>query len=305
MLAYTLQRLGIALIVVIAVSALTFAFTNLAVDPARAIAGEGATDQDLARIRVEYGFDRPPVTQYLDWLGSTATGNLGNSIRQRRPVVDVLAEAFPVTITLSCAAMALALLIAVPLGIVSAVRPNSWIDRFSQGLAVIGMAMPTFWFGLLMMLLFGIRLRWLPISGDATLVHFVMPAVALAYYSIPIVMRLTRAGMIDVLATDYIRTARAKGLLPGKVLFKHALRNAMLPLVSVTAVQFGHLLAGSVVVETVFALHGVGFLAWQSITQADLPIIQAIVLVLALIYVVLVLLADLLNAVLDPRIRLG
>lgn len=304
MLAYALKRCGVALIVVFTVSALTFAFTNLAVDPARAIAGEGATAQDLARVRADYGFDRPPLTQYVDWLAHTATGNLGNSIRHRQPVTEVLAGAFPVTIMLSCSALALALLIAIPLGIVAAVRPNSWIDRLSQALAVVGMAMPTFWFGLLMMLLFGIRLRWLPISGDTTPLHFIMPSIALAYYSIPIVMRLTRAGMIDVLATDYIRTARAKGLLPGAVLFKHALRNAMLPLVSVTAVQFGHLLAGSVVVETVFALHGVGFLAWQSITQADLPIIQALVLVLALIYVVLVLLADLLQAMLDPRIRL-
>jgi peptide/nickel transport system permease protein len=305
MLAYTLKRLGIALFVIFTVSGLTFTFTNLAVDPARAIAGEQARDEDIARIRAEYGFDRPALVQYLDWLSHTLTGDLGVSIRERRPVVEALAEAFPVTITLSTGAISLALLIAVPLGIAAALRPNSWVDQFSQGLAVVGMAMPTFWFGLLMIALFGIRLRWLPISGDATLWHFIMPAIALAYYSIPIIMRLTRAGMLDVLATDYIRTARAKGLLPGKVLFKHALRNAMLPLVSVTAVQFGHLLAGSVVVEQVFALRGVGFLAWRSINFADLPVVQAVVLVMALIYVVLVLFADLLNALLDPRIRLG
>ena len=220
-------------------------------------------------------------------------------------MTEILAEAFPITLTLGVAALVLALAVALPLGMAAALNPNSWIDRLAQVLAVVGMAMPAFWFGLLMILLFGVRLRWLPISGTGSPAHYLMPAIALATYAIPIIMRLTRAGMIEVLASDYVRTARAKGLLPGKVLFKHALRNAMMPVVAVTAIQFGYLLAGSVVIETLFALHGVGFLAWQSINAADLPIVQAIVLILSMSYVGLVFLGDVLNALLDPRIRIA
>lgn len=305
MIAYALQRLAVAAFVVLVVSLLTFAFANVAVDPARAIAGEGATDQDIAAVRVQYGFDRPLYRQYLAWLGGSLTGDFGISIRQRRPVTEILAEAFPITLTLGVSALILALAVALPLGVVAALHPNSWIDRIAQTLAVIGMAMPAFWLGLLMILLFGVRLRWLPISGTGSVAHYIMPAITLATYAIPIIMRLTRAGMIEVLAADYVRTARAKGLLPGSVLFKHALRNAMMPVVAVTAVQFGYLLAGSVVIETLFALHGIGFLAWQSINAADLPIVQAIVLILSMSYVGLVFAADLLNALLDPRIRLA
>lgn len=305
MLSYALRRLGVALLVVLVVSVLTFAFTNVAVDPALAIAGEGASQRDIDTIRRQYGFDRPLTEQYLDWLGGTVQGDLGNSIRQRRPVLAIIAERFPTTLSLGCLAIALALSVAIPLGVAAALNPNSWIDRFAQTLAVVGMAMPAFWFGLLMIIVLGLHLRWLPISGTGTLAHLVMPAVALAYYSIPIVMRLTRAGMIEVLSADYVRTARAKGLRPPQVLFKHALRNALMPVVAITAVQFGHLLAGSVVIETVFALHGVGYLAWEAIRAADLPIVQALVLIMSVFYVLLVLAADLVNALLDPRIRIG
>ena len=305
MLVYTIKRLFVALLVVFVVSLLTFTFTNVAVDPALAIAGEGASDADIALIRQQYGFDRPLHVQYGDWLSGTLTGNFGNSIRQRRPVLEMLGERFPITMSLGAFALTLALVVAVPLGVVAAMNPNTWIDRTALSIAVLGMALPTFWFGLILIIIFGVTLRWLPISGTATFAHFVLPAITLAYYSIPIIMRLTRAGMIEVLASDYIRTARAKGLLPLTVLFKHALRNAIIPVVAIAAVQFGHLLAGSVVVEAVFALHGVGFLAWESINTADLPVIQAIVLVLSVFYVVLVFLADVLNAFLDPRIRIA
>ena len=194
----------------------------------------------------------------------------------------------------------------IPLGVLAALNPNSWIDRLAQALSVVGMAMPTFWFGLLMMFLFGVQLRWLPVSGTGSLANYVMPAIALAYYSIPIVMRLTRAGMIEVLAADYIRTARAKGLLPGKVLFKHALRNAMIPVVAVSAVQFGYLLAGSVVIEigVCAARRRVpGLAVHQQCGPADRAGDRA--RSSAVSYVGLVFLADMLNALLDPRIRLA
>lgn len=305
MFAYTVKRFGIALLVVFVVSIATFTFTNVAVDPAIAISGEGATDADIEAIRVAYGFDRPLYIQYAEWLRGVATADFGTSIRQRRSVVILLGERFPTTMALGATALLIALGIAVPLGVLAALYPNSWVDRAALTIAVVGMAMPTFWFGLMLMIVFGIMLHWLPVSGTGTPLHFVMPALALSYYSIPIIMRLTRAGMIEVLASDYIRTARAKGLLPRSVLFKHALRNAVIPVVAVAAVQFGHLLGGSVVVESVFALPGIGYLAWESINAADLPVIQAVVVVLSAFYILLVFLSDILNAFLDPRIRIA
>ncbi len=205
--------------------------------------------------------------------------------------------------TLGACALTFAILLAVPLGVLAAIRPNTWIDRLALSISVIGQAMPSFFFGLILMIVFGIMLRWLPISGSSTWKHFILPAIALGYYATPAIMRLTRSGMLDVLGSDYIRTARAKGLREGSVLFKHALRNAIIPVVSLLAVQFGFMLGGSLVIETIFAINGVGFLGYESISRADLPMVQAIVLMVSMFYVVLTFLSDLLNAFLDPRIR--
>ncbi len=305
MLSYAFKRLLLALLVVLTVSGITFTLTNAAIDPAKALAGESATMADIEAIRKAYGFDRSYLVQYFDWLGGALTGELGESYRMRRPVSVLLLERLPVTMTLGVCALSFALLLSIPLGVVAALKPNSPVDRLALSLSVLGQALPTFWFALMMIILFGVILRWLPISGSDTWLHFVMPSVALGYYATPAFMRLTRAGMIEVLASDYIRTARAKGLRPASVLFKHALRNAVIPVVSLAAVQFGFMLGGSVVIETIFALHGVGFLAWESISRSDIPVVQAIVLLISLFYIVLTLLADLLNAYLDPRIRVA
>ena len=192
-----------------------------------------------------------------------------------------------------------------PLGVLAAVYRNSWIDRLCLALAVLGQALPNFFFALLLIMVFSITLRWLPVSGSGTWQHFVMPTIALGYYAAPAFMRLIRAGMIEVLEADYIRTARAKGLPSLKVIFKHALRNAVVPVVALAAVQLGFLLGGSVVVETIFALDGLGYLAYQSITFKDFTVMQNIVLLLSVIYVVLTLAADVANAWLDPRIRVA
>ncbi|BBK39268.1 peptide ABC transporter permease [Allostella sp. ATCC 35155] len=305
MLAYSLKRLVLAFLVVLTVSGITFTLTNAAIDPAKALAGESATAGDIEAIRKAYGFDRSYLVQYFDWLGGALTGEFGESFRMRRPVATLLAERLPVTMTLGLCALAFALLVSIPLGVVAALKPNSGVDRVALSISVLGQALPTFWFALMMIILFGVVLRWLPISGSDTWLHFVMPSIALGYYATPAFMRLTRAGMIEVLASDYIRTARAKGLRAPTVLFKHALRNAIIPVVSLAAVQFGFMLGGSVVIETIFALHGVGFLAWESISRSDIPVVQAIVLLISLFYIVLTLLADLLNAYLDPRIRVA
>jgi peptide/nickel transport system permease protein len=201
--------------------------------------------------------------------------------------------------------LAFALIISVPLGVLAAIYKNSWIDRLCLGVAVVGQAMPNFFFALILIMLFSITWRMLPVSGSGTWQHFVMPSIALGYYAAPAFMRLIRAGMIEVLSADYIRTARAKGLPTSSVVFKHALRNAIVPVVALAAVQLGFLLGGSVVIETIFALDGLGYLAYQSIIQKDFPVTQVIVLLLSVIYILLTLASDVANAWLDPRIRVA
>ena len=209
----------------------------------------------------------------------------------------------PVTLTLGLTGLVIALVVSLPLGILAAVRENTGLDRVVQMVALLGQAMPSFWLGLLLMITFGLQLGWLPISGTGTWEHYVMPGIVLAFSAIPALTRLTRAGMIQAMGRDYIRTARAKGLSRASILLKHALRNAAIPVVAIAAVQLGFMLGGSIVIEQVFALHGVGYLAWESIAKNDFPVVQAVVLVLAVIYVALTMLADLMNAVLDPRLR--
>jgi peptide/nickel transport system permease protein len=304
-LAFALKRLVLGLCIMVFVSMVVFALTNVATDPAIAIAGEGATASDIAAARHSYGFDRPIPARYVSWLAAAASGDFGTSYRQHRPVSAVVLERLPVTVVLGCLALLVGLVLAVPLAVLGSVRPGAALDRLGLSIALFGQAMPSFWLALLGILVFSVMLGWLPASGSDDAAQFVLPALTLGLYAMPPILRLTRSGMIEVLRADYIRTARAKGLLAPSVLVKHALRNAIVPVVSVASVQFGALLGGSVVVETIFAMHGIGYLAWEAISNDDLPVIQALILVTALFYVVLTLLADLLNAWLDPRIRLG
>ncbi len=305
MLLYTVKRLLLALLVAVTVSVVSFTLLRLAGDLATAVAGEAASSEDIEFLRKKYGLDRPVIVQYLDWAGSALKGDLGRSFYFNEAVTDLISGRLKTTMTLGACALGFALIFAIPLGVVAALKPNTWIDRIALTFSVFGQALPTFWFALMMIILFGVMLRWLPITGSETWAHFVMPSIALGYYATPAFMRLTRSGMLEVMASDYIRTARAKGLRTGAVLFKHALRNAVLPVVSLAAVQLGFMLGGSTVIETVFALHGVGYLALESIARSDFPTVQAIVLILSLFYIVLTFLADLLNAFLDPRIRVG
>jgi len=305
MLIYTLKRLGVALLVAVTVTILTFALLRLSGDPAVALAGDGATAADVEYVRKQYGFDRPIVVQYLDWASRAIQGDFGRSQFLKTEVAPVIFERFPVTMTLGACALSFALLLSIPLGVLAAMRPNTWIDRFALALSVVGQALPSFWFALILIVYVGVAWRLLPITGSDTWQHFILPSIALGYYATPAIMRLTRAGMLDVLSSDYIRTARAKGLRPMVVLFKHALRNAIIPVVSLAAVQLGFMLGGSVVIETIFSLNGLGNLAWESIQRSDFEMMQAIVLVLATLYIVLTFLADVLNAFLDPRLRVA
>ena len=302
MFAYALKRTFAAVLILVVVSALTFSLSHLSTDPAMTIAGETASEEDVMAIRRIYGFDRPIWEQYFSWAGRAIAGDFGDSFHYRQPVSEMIAGRIGTTMTLGVCAIVFALLVSIPLGTLAAMKPNSMIDRFALLLAVVGQALPTFWFALMMIIVFGVMWRMLPISGNATWQHFVMPTIALGYYATPALMRLTRAGMIEVLRSDYIRTARAKGLSPWSVLFKHALRNAIIPVVSLAAVWFGFMLGGSIVIETIFNLKGIGWLSYDALLRADLPVVQAIVLIFASFYVVLTLAADLLNAYLDPRI---
>ena len=305
MLAYAVKRLGLAILVALFVSAVAFALLRLSGDPALAIAGEGARQADIELVRKTYGLDRPLPVQYLDWLWTIARGDLGQSLYFRTDVWRLMADKLPVTFWIGGLSILFALALSIPLGVLAAVFAGTWLDRAALATAVVGQALPTFFFALVLIMLFSINLRWLPVSGSDTWAHYVMPTIALGYYVTPPMMRLVRAGMIEVLGSDYIRTARAKGLSGTSVVFKHGLRNAVVPVVALAAVQLGYLLGGSIVIETIFALDGLGYLAYQSITHKDFPVTQAVLLLLSLIYVLLTLAADLLNAFLDPRIRVS
>jgi glutathione transport system permease protein len=305
MLTYTLKRLALALAVALAVSAASFLLMRLSGDVALAIAGEGARQADIDLVRQTYGLDRPLLLQYLDWLARVLRGDFGQSLYFKTDVAGLIASKIGTTLILGTLSILLALALSIPLGVIAALRPNSWIDRGALTLAVVGQALPNFFFALVLVMIFSINLRWLPVSGSETWAHFVMPTIALGYFVTPPIMRLVRAGMIEVLGTDFIRTAHAKGQLPSRVVIRHALRNALVPVVALAAVQLGFLLGGSIVIETIFALDGLGYLAYQSITHKDFPVTQAVLMLLAIAYVLLTLAADLINAWIDPRLRAG
>lgn len=300
---FLIRRLIVTLLVVVVTAMISFSLVHLSGDPAVAIAGEKASAAEIDQIRKLYGFDRPFHEQFLAWAGKVANGDLGRSTYLKENVGTVLARHIPITALLGVLSLLFALVVAVPLGVVAALRPNTMIDRAALVLAVAGQAMPSFLSALALIYGFGVALRWLPVSGNGSLVHFILPSVALGYYAAPAIMRLTRSGMLDVLQSDHVRTARAYGLPAWRVVVRHALRHAAIPVVSLAAVQFGYMLGGSVVVESVFSMNGIGNLAWLSIRRYDIEVIQAILLVIACTYAVLTLAADLLNATLDPRIR--
>lgn len=303
MLRFTLRRAGAAIVLMIFVSFIAFLLIFAAGDPAVRLAGEAGTAADAARLRAVYGFDKPLPAQFLAWITAALRGDLGRSLYFDQPVASILFGRLGTTMLLGFTSFVVALALALPLGVVAARWRGGWIDRAALVLAVIGQAMPSFWLALLLVILFSVTFPILPTSGSETWAHFVLPSLVLGYFATPAIMRLARSGMIAALETDYIRTARAMGIGGRRVVLKYALRNALIPVVSVSAAQLGYMLAGSVVVESVFAINGAGRLAWESILRSDLPMVQALVLCFSLIYVVLTFLADVLNAWLDPRMR--
>lgn len=284
-------------------SVIAFLLTHLSGDPAALLLPPSATLADIAVFREQSGLDRPLLVQYLDFLSHAARGDFGRSIRHGEPALQLVLERLPATVELSAAALLLALVVAVPLGVVAAVRRGSAFDQLGLLLSLVGQAFPVFWLGIVLILVFAEDLRWLPASGRGDLAHLALPAVALAAYTVAMVARLLRSSLIDVLSADYVRTARGKGLAERAVLVGHALKNAALPVVTVIGLQVGTLLGGAVVTEEVFAYPGMGRLALQAIANRDFTVVQAFVVVMAILITTVNLLVDLLYSWLDPRVR--
>lgn len=303
MTAYIVRRLFESIFIIIGVTVIVFTLMHLSGDPIVLLLPPEATKEDADLMRSNLGLDKPFAEQYLRFVKGAVQGDFGKSLFTKSDAMALVLERLPATLLLTFTGLALALLIAIPLGILAAVKRFSIIDNLSTVVIVIGQAMPSFWLGIILIILFSIVWQVLPASGAGTLAHLVLPAVTLGAFLAPVLMRLTRSRMLDVLSQDYIRTAHAKGLHEIVVLLKHALRNAIVPVVAIIGLQFGRLLGGSIVVETVFAWPGVASLVVKSIRNYDFPVIQAATLVMAILIVLVSLVTDIVIAFLDPRIQ--
>ena len=301
---YVLRRLVAVLPTALGVASLVFLLIHLMPgDPVEIMLGESAAPVDRQQLREHLGLDRPLGVQYLDFLGGLARGRLGVSVHSGRPVAELLAERFPATLELTLAAMAMAIAIALPAGLFSAARAGGAADRVSVALSLAGVSVPNFWLGPMLVMLFSVQLGWFPVSGRGDWTHLVLPAFTLGASMAGILARMTRATVLEALHADYIRTARAKGVTEPAVLGRHALKNAMTPILSIMGLQFGALLAGSVITETIFAWPGIGRLTVEAIQTRDYPVVQGCVLLIAISYVLANLLVDLAYAWVNPRIR--
>ena len=308
---YILRRLLQTVPVLFGVSLLAFAIMHVVPgDPVRLIAGPDAPESVVIRVRTELGLERPLYVQYWSFLSRALQGDLGRSLRSRSSVTAEIWSRFPATLELTTVSMVMAVVVGIPLGLVAAVRRSSWLDYLATGASLSSLSMPIFWVAIVAIWLFSLQLGWLPVSGRAGpfwewdgFRHILLPAATLATTSVAIISRLTRSGMLDVLGREYVTTARAKGVPPLHVVGKHALANALIPVVTVVGLQYGFLLGGAVVTETIFAWPGVGRLAMTAILQRDYPVVQGCVLLVAVVFVLVNLAVDILYGWLDPRIR--
>jgi peptide/nickel transport system permease protein len=310
MTTYIFWRLLQSLVVIFGVVTIVFVIMNLTGDPARLLMPPEASEQDIQEFRRQTGLDRPLPEQYVAYMSRAFRLDFGESLWQRgRSAMDLVVERYPATVALALFALFITLVVAVPLGIVSALKPYSWADNVAMTVALLGQSMPNFWLGIMLILLFAVTLQMLPSQGTGSsgpdLPHLILPGITLAAPGIARITRLVRSQMLDVLSEQYVLTARAKGLPERVVILKHALKNAAIPLVTIIGLDIGNLLAGAVVVETVFAWRGVGLLAVEAIRKLDFPLVMADVFALACSFVLVNLVVDLLYGVLDPRIRLA
>ncbi len=300
---YLLRQFGQLVIVILGISMITFSLMHLTGDPVLMMLPYDAGKDEIERFRVAMGFDKPLYMQYLRFLGGALQGDFGRSLYIEQSAFLLVWERLPATLLLTAAGMAIALGVAIPLGILSAMKRHSVIDNLCTMLAISGQAMPIFWLGIMLIILFAVILRWVPASGYGPWQNLVLPAITLGMFQAPITMRLVRSGMLEVLNQDYVRTARAKGLAEHKVLIKHAFKNACIPVITIVGLQFGQLLGGAIVTETVFAWPGVAAKTVDAIRNQDFPVVQAGVFLLAIFIVTVNLLVDVVVGLIDPRIR--
>lgn len=321
---FIIRRLLQSAIVVIGVTLITFTALQMSGDPTYLYVSERATEAEIQRTREALGFDKPLPEQYITFLGKLVQGDFGNSLSYKRPAIEAVMDALPATLELTLFAMILAIVVAIPLGVIASLNRGSPVDGTVMTIGMLGQSIPSFWLGIMMIMFFGLQLRILPISGHVpfimplvqgnfvqaftnlpqALYYLIMPGFAVAFYSISRNARLVRSSMLEVLSQDFVRTARAKGISERAVVIRHALRNAWLPVVTMIGLEFGFLIGGVVVVEMVFSWPGIGRLVFNAINQRDIPVVQAAVVVLALVFIALNLIVDLVYAKIDPRVKL-
>ncbi len=300
---FLLGRLIQAAVTLLLLSVVVFALARATGDPLTLVLPLGATDEDFANARQYLGLDQPVAVQYAKFVGNALRGDFGTSLRARRPVNDLLAERFPNSLKLAAFSMAVTLLLAFPLGVLAAARKDTVFDTGAKIVATLGQALPTFWVGIVLIEVVGGRLQWLPAGGTGGLSHYIMPGLTLGWFILAGMMRLIRSSLLEVLDSDFVRTARAKGVAERSVIWRHALRNALIPVTTFAGVYFAILVTTAIVVETVFAWPGMGRLAYEAITARDFPVIQAVVLVTAVVVVVVNISVDVIYVYIDPRIH--
>lgn len=304
MLVYITRRLVVMVpVLLLVVTLVFFAFQVIPGDPARLFVGPDASQDAVEAVRRELGLDQPMLVQYATYMRRLVTGDLGRSIAMRRPVVDELVRTFPATFRLALVSILVSTMVGVPLGMIAAVNRGGVWDQLTSLVAVLGLSMPVFWLGLLLIYWLSVELRWLPSTGDAGWENYIMPTICLSTFSIAFIARMTRSSMLEVIRHDYVRTARAKGVPEWGVIVHHGLRNALLPIVTVVGLRFGYLLGGAVVTEEIFAWPGMGRLLIVAVAQRDIPVVQGLLLMFAAAFVLVNLLVDVSYAFLDPRIR--
>jgi len=303
---FVLRRIGRLLLTVLLISTIIFFVIRVIPgDPALVIAGIDATEADIAAIRAKLGTDQPLTTQYFHWLSRIVRFDFGESLTSGEPVIKLILERFPLTLSLALMGIAISLLIALPLGVLSAVKRWSFWDYLGMMISQLGMAIPSFWLGIMLLLLFAVMIPIFPLFGSGTLRHLLLPAIALGFARAAVLLRLTRASMIEELSKEYVVTARAKGLTENMVKFKHTLRNALLPVVTIAGIQLGYMLGGAIIIEQVFSLPGLGRLFLYGVYQRDFTLIQGGVVFVALIFSLINFIVDLLYSLLNPRIRIS
>lgn len=306
MFEFIVKRLLHSILVLWGISIFAFSLIHLIPgDPVREMLGIRATTAQIAQIQHQLGLDKPLIVQYWDFLTQAVRGNLGISLKTGQPVLTVIGERFGATLELAAGGLAFAIIFGILSGVLAASRKGGVLDTVITTISILGISIPSFWLGMMLILLFSVRLGWLPVAGGTGLVDLIMPAVTLGFVTSTVISRLTRSGMIDILSGDYIRAARAKGLSEFVVMFKHALRNALVPIVTILGLQLAGLLGGAIIIEQVFNWPGMGTLAITALLSRDFPMIQGIILVLGCIFVIVNMIVDIAYSFIDPRIELG